>query len=205
MPDAAETSASAATEGTGKNTGAGDGAGTQPAAGNEATTAAPVFSTEQIAHIGNLLKEEREKEREAARKANERAQAKEQERVAEEQGKFKEVAEQRAARIAELEAENARVARQSLITKVAARHKLPDEIAELLKGDTEAELEAHAKKLAAMLVPPKASSTETGPNNRTTTTVGGDRPNPQPAGGSTAATNTAKPYRFQTPGDVPWN
>lgn len=200
MPDAADTTTPAATEGTGKTTGASDGATTQVAAGNEAPTAAPVFTAEQIAHIGKLLEEERAKERDAARKAQERAQAKEQERVQTEQGQFKELAEQREKRISELEAENARVAREAMIARVQARHKLPDEIAARLVGATEAELDADAKKLSAMLVPPQAPDTESGAGNK-------------PNGAPRAQTPPAPPpnngerqpaFSWQTPGDVAW-
>jgi hypothetical protein len=194
------TTADAATEGTGKNTGASDGADNKSAAGNEAPTAAPVlFTAEQEAFIGQKLKEEREREREAARKANERAQQKEQERVAEEQGKFKEVADQRAARIAELEAQAVERERQLLIARVQARHKLPDEIASRLVGTTEAELDADAKKLAAMLVPPKAPDNEAGAGNKPTGAPRAPSAPTPPADG-----NKQPAYSWQSPGDVRW-
>lgn len=52
------------------------------------------------------------------------------------------------AAVAEIKAENAKLARDLLVTRVAVKHELPSELAELLKGDDEAALEAHAKTLA---------------------------------------------------------
>lgn len=44
--------------------------------------------------------------------------------------------------------ENARLARELLVSTVARKFELPAELAEVLKGDDEAALEAHAKTLA---------------------------------------------------------
>lgn len=46
-----------------------------------------------------------------------------------------------------LEAKAADATKSALVEKVARKHKLPDELAELLKGETPEELEAHAKVL----------------------------------------------------------
>jgi hypothetical protein len=52
------------------------------------------------------------------------------------------------AAVTELKNTNATLERSLTVTKVAAKHQLPSELAELLKGDTEEELAAHAKVLA---------------------------------------------------------
>lgn len=56
--------------------------------------------------------------------------------------------EQVEAAVEEIKTENARLARELLVTRVASKHELPAELADLLKGDDEAALEAHAKTLA---------------------------------------------------------
>lgn len=52
------------------------------------------------------------------------------------------------AAVTELKNTNADLERSLTVTKVAAEHKLPPELAELLKGNTPEELAAHAKALA---------------------------------------------------------
>lgn len=52
------------------------------------------------------------------------------------------------AALEESKAASAAEARSLLVENVALKHRLPDELAEALKGDTREELEAHAKKLA---------------------------------------------------------
>jgi capsule polysaccharide export protein KpsE/RkpR len=51
-------------------------------------------------------------------------------------------------RIASLEKENAKVSMQSARIKAAAKHNIPDDLAEFLTGETEAEIEAKAESLA---------------------------------------------------------
>lgn len=53
-----------------------------------------------------------------------------------------------------LEAENAQLKRAALIARVQATAKLPDELLTRLRGETEEELLADAKALAALIVPP---------------------------------------------------
>lgn len=53
-----------------------------------------------------------------------------------------------AAATAALKASNVELERKLLVTTVAAKHKLPPVLAASLRGDTEAELEAHATELA---------------------------------------------------------
>lgn len=55
------------------------------------------------------------------------------------------------AAVADLKAKNAELERGLLVSKVAGKHELPAELAELLKGDDEAALEAHAQKLAKLV------------------------------------------------------
>jgi hypothetical protein len=55
------------------------------------------------------------------------------------------------AAVADLKAKNAELERSVLVSKVAGKHELPAELAELLKGDDEAALEAHAQKLAKLV------------------------------------------------------
>lgn len=80
-------------------------------------------------------------------------------------------------------------ARQQLVTKVATKHKLPAEIAELLRGDTEAQLEAHAQKLAGAVGTPKAPPTEGGAQTTTRTAQ---------------AQEAQKDWSFNSPGGVKW-
>lgn len=54
---------------------------------------------------------------------------------------------------AELKSANADLERQLTVTKLASKHGLPAELAELLKGDSPDELEAHAKQLAKFAPP----------------------------------------------------
>lgn len=51
------------------------------------------------------------------------------------------------AAVGQLQEVNARLEREVLVSKVARQFELPDELAELLKGDDEAALKAHAKTL----------------------------------------------------------
>jgi hypothetical protein len=62
-----------------------------------------------------------------------------------------EIAE-RDARIAELEGEIASARLTVVRERVASKHRLPPELAELLRGDDEAALDAHAKTLAKVIV-----------------------------------------------------
>lgn len=52
------------------------------------------------------------------------------------------------AALADFKDKNAKLERQILVSDVAHAHSLPDDLAELLKGGTREELEAHAKVLA---------------------------------------------------------
>lgn len=56
--------------------------------------------------------------------------------------------------LADLEAKNAQLARESLTSRIAAKYNLPDALASLLKGDSEDDIEKHAKDLAQFVVNP---------------------------------------------------
>lgn len=62
--------------------------------------------------------------------------------------------------IQELKEQNAKLERSLLVTKVAAKHSLSDLLADRLRGNTEEELEADAKLLAAMIPPKKTAPPE---------------------------------------------
>lgn len=70
-------------------------------------------------------------------------------------------------RIAALEAEIATSKLETVRERVAAKHKLPPQLAARLRGDDEAGLDADAKELAKLVAPPPAGNTELG--------KGGDR------------------------------
>lgn len=53
----------------------------------------------------------------------------------------------------ELKETNAKAERDLIVENVALKHKLPEELAEVLRGDTREELEAHAEKLAKFVTP----------------------------------------------------
>ncbi len=83
------------------------------------------------------------------------AETKRTEDAAREQGDFKALYEgsqttisERDARIAELEGQIQAAEHTSLRTRIAAKHKLPADLTDLLRGDDEAALEASAKVLA---------------------------------------------------------
>lgn len=62
------------------------------------------------------------------------------------------------AAVAEFKTANANLERQLLVTKVAAKFELPEELAARLQGDDEAALEADAKSLAAFVAPKNPES-----------------------------------------------
>lgn len=199
MPDE-KPPAAPPTEGPGTNSGAGTGTGGSPVAGAPPPPTAVVFTSEQEAHIGALLKAEREKERDAAQKRTQREQQQAQERTAQEQGQFKEVAEQRATRITELETANATLTRQLLI----AQHgrDLPAALQAVVQGDTEDVIKAHIAELRKLVAPPTAPETEAGKGTRPSTP-----PPTLPGAGAQAGAGAAKPtapYSFTQPGDIPW-
>jgi hypothetical protein len=135
----------------------GDGDGT--AKKTESSFKAPANQAELDRLISRRLKKAREdaaaEATTAAQRAAEVATAKEKDDVRKlleiEQDKVKEL---------ELKVKNAEVT--SLRTKVANAHKLPDELADLLKGETEEELTVHAKKLAELVTKGKDTGSDDG-------------------------------------------
>jgi hypothetical protein len=70
---------------------------------------------------------------------------------AEENGEFKTLLEKAEAEKEQLKTELAKRDREALLNKVATKHKLPAEIAARLVGETEADLEKDAEKLAKVV------------------------------------------------------
>jgi len=157
-------------------------------------------------HVDSVASKARTEGREAGKKeVSDELERK----AAEESGNWKKLYEDEAAKreAAELEAKTERLS--ALRTKIGAKHSLPEAIVELLKGDDEAALEAHAKELAKVLPktedekkpPKKAPSTENGAGNRVRGAEGdpGDGETPE-----AAKRKTGRRFAFQSPGDVEW-
>lgn len=68
-------------------------------------------------------------------------------------------------RIAELEGQLTERDISLTRERVGAAHKLPADLVELLRGKDEAEMAAHAKRLAKLIPPPTAPNTEAGRGN----------------------------------------
>jgi hypothetical protein len=109
-----------------------------------------------------------------------------------EQQQFKPLAEQRAARITELETANAALTRQLLI----AQHgrDLPAALQARVQGTTDDEIKADIAELRKLVAPPAAPKTEAGAGNRPG--AGGPPKANSNGGGDT--------FAFQRPGDVRW-
>ena len=67
----------------------------------------------------------------------------------------------------------------TLRNRIAAKHKLPDELADVLKGDSEDELDEHAKRLAKVVKTRQAPDTEVGTGGTTNSGGPSDRPKPK--------------------------
>lgn len=199
----AQASEGTGTTGAAQETSEGDGKKTAPAEGGKPAASAgsddPKSDPEKKftqadldAKVDARLAEE--KKREANRVAAAKKKADEDALAA--NNEWKTLAEQRADRILELERGLAKRDQDSLRFKIATKHKLPDELAELLKGETEADLEEHAKKLAKLVGPPKAADTEAGRTNHS-------KPG-QGAGTGTAGAETPQTYAWQSKSDIKW-
>lgn len=81
-------------------------------------------------------------------------------------GEFEKLATERQQEIERLQGEIAERDKAALRDKVGRAHKLPDPLIELLKGDDEAALVAHARELSKHVKPPTAAETEAGAGNR---------------------------------------
>jgi hypothetical protein len=90
----------------------------------------------------------------------------------------------------------------ALRSRIAAKHSLPDELADVLKGDNEDELEDHAKRLAKVVKTKSAPDTEVGRSGAATSgNAASDRPKPKP---TTTDTATAPVYTFDGKPKIPF-
>lgn len=132
-----------------------------PAAQAAAETTQPVAATVEQASPPTMtleaaLKELSEVRKEAAKyrttaKATEKAAADAEEKALKEQGKFKELYEKSQADIKKATDELAKRDRADLQRKVAARVGIPEKLAGLLPGETEAEMEVAAQDIRSAL------------------------------------------------------
>lgn len=167
----------------------------EPAAGVITLTEAQL--TEKInASIGRAKGQWERQQREAQAAAQTDA-AKQAGDVAALENTYKQQITDKDTRISELEGELKQRDRSLLVSKVAGKHKLPPELAEVLQGDTEPELETHAVKLAKVAGAPVAPPTEAGGGNGGSANGNQAAANPQ--------TQTAqKNWSFNPPGGVSW-
>lgn len=160
MADITTQQAANTSENDGKNAAAATEAQSAPAA--ETAGEQIAFTPAQQAHIDRVIEDRLARQRTQHQKAQADEKARlEAQRLAE-QGEFKALADQRAARIAELESELKTREVNTLRATVAARHKLPEHWITRLVGDTEAEIDADAARIAKDLAPPKAPNSEGG-------------------------------------------
>jgi hypothetical protein len=143
-----------------------DDAGQKPADGVQDTktqeTAEITFTAAQQAHLDRVIEDRLARQRtQFDKKQKDAADAAEQKRLVE-QGEFKALADQRQMRILELEADLKSREVNTLKATVATRHKLPEHWIGRLVGETEAELDADAARIAKDLAPPKAPNAEGG-------------------------------------------
>jgi hypothetical protein len=115
--------------------------------------------------VTQRLTEEKERERKRTEGIRRQAEAD----AAAKNGEWQKVAESRAEEIAdltkrveELEGQLKSKDLDAVRARVALRHKLPEALVSRLQGTDEATLEADAKALAKLVVPPKAPDTEAG-------------------------------------------
>lgn len=121
------------------------------------------------------LQEERDARRAAVARATEAekelkrikdAQEEADRKAAEDQGNYKKLYEDLIAKHETLEADLKKKERDALRTKVAGNHNLPSDLVERLAGETEAELEADAEKLAKLVKATPPPNTETGTSTK---------------------------------------
>lgn len=158
----------------------------------------PTFTTEQQAHIDALIGKARTEGRtnaaaEAKRKADEEA--------AKAKGEWEKLAGDRQKRVDELEASLKQRDHDDLRRRVAAKHKLPEALANRLTGDDEAALDADATELAKLVTPRQAPNTEVGTGQKGQTPTTSNRPMPKP---SPADQQTKPVYTFDGTPKVPW-
>lgn len=118
--------------------------------------------------IAKAVKDRLEREAESEKKRRAEAERKAKEEAAKEAGQYKELYELAKAELEQVKADIRKAETDRIKARVAARYfngRKPDEVDELtglLKGETEDELEAHAKKLVKMFAPPKAPDLQGG-------------------------------------------
>ena len=127
----------------------------------ETVVEAPVVETpvEETVVPGEVVDELPEWARNKLTKANSEA-ANYRTRLRETEAKLAEAKtpEEFASALAEVTAKNAELERSVMVNGVAGKHNLPAELAELLKGDDEAALTAHAKVLQQFIAKAKVSA-----------------------------------------------
>lgn len=133
---------------------------------------------------------------EGRKQAQDEAKKKAEEDEAARKGEWERLAGDRQAEIDALKAQLAERDRDLLVAKVAAKHKLPPEIADRLKGQTEEDLDADAKALAKVVASRTAPDTEAGVG-KDTATIRNDRPVPKRQEGPVYAFDGVTPK-------VPW-
>jgi len=131
---------------------------TPPAAGESADP--KLFTQADLDRIASNVRTE--EKRKFDRKAADEKTAAQQQQL-KESGEFKTLYEGSQGRVQELERELTSERLRGLRAEVAAEHKLPKAIADLLQGDSRDALVAHAKELAKHVAPPRAPENEGGP------------------------------------------
>lgn len=123
------------------------------------------------ADLDRIVAQRLEDEKKRAKSREDKARAEAAEEAARKNGEWEKVAESRQSRIGELEAEieslkaaNAEALLSAARERVAAKHKLPPDLAARLRGTDEASLDADAKALAKFVVV-KAPDPEFGKGN----------------------------------------
>lgn len=129
-------------------------------------------SDEQLGDAGKAALQKERDAREAAEKETKRlkklvddheaAKKRAADEAAAANGQFEKLATDRQAEIEDLKRQIAERDAQALRAKIAAKHKLPEELASRLQGESESDLEADAKALAKLVKPPVAPDTEAG-------------------------------------------
>lgn len=150
----------------------GAGGSTSDSATDDAATKTETTDNDTLGDAGKAALQKERDAREAAEKEAKRlkklvddAEAATRKREADEaaaKGEFEKLATARQEEIDRLTAELAERDQAALRDKVGRAHKLPDPLIELLRGDDEAQLTAHAKELAKHVKPPTAAETEAG-------------------------------------------
>lgn len=133
----------------------GAGEGTAPQSGTETTPNEETLTLTQSALdkiIADRLARQKAQFDATQKKAADEAQRKAQE----EQGQYKALYDGLKADYDALQLQVQKAEREALCAKVAAKHRLPDDLALRLMGETEEELTADAERIAKHLAPPTA-------------------------------------------------